>query len=160
MLDELLGVADDCMSNLIFCFISNPHNAASCSIQDGKLPSNEGELRFPESPKHFYQNNQWVDASIPFSEATCNDLAAVVCCLIANKNSSSLCHCRLCVWTLLVPEGMHILLNFSHFDVESDMFCDYDSLSVYSKDDRLVGELLFSDSVKYFHRVLQCCLKL
>ncbi|CAM5149961.1 unnamed protein product [Natator depressus] len=85
-------------------------STASCSIQDGKLPSNEGELRFPESPKHFYQNNQ------------------------------------LCVWTLLVPEGMHILLNFSHFDVESDMFCDYDSLSVYSKDDRLVGRFCGVDS--------------
>ncbi|EMP36818.1 NADH-cytochrome b5 reductase 2 [Chelonia mydas] len=71
---------------------------------------------------------------------------SVVCCLIANKNSSSLCHCRLCVWTLLVPEGMHILLNFSHFDVESDIFCDYDSLSVYSKDDRLVGRFCGVDS--------------
>uniref|UniRef100_A0A8D0G5U0 Ovochymase 2 n=1 Tax=Sphenodon punctatus TaxID=8508 RepID=A0A8D0G5U0_SPHPU len=84
-------------------------NAASCSIQDGKLPDNEGGLRFPESPKHFYQNNQ------------------------------------LCVWTLLVPEGMHILLNFSHFDVEPDTFCDYDSLSVYSKDDRLVGKFCGAD---------------
>ncbi|KAH0620870.1 hypothetical protein JD844_021727 [Phrynosoma platyrhinos] len=35
-------------------------------------------------------------------------------------------------------EGMHILLNFSHFDVEPDPFCDYDSLSVISMDDRLV----------------------
>ncbi|XP_053881770.1 ovochymase-2 isoform X2 [Malaclemys terrapin pileata] len=85
-------------------------SVASCSTQDGKLPSNEGELHFPESPKHFYQNNQ------------------------------------LCVWTLLVPEGMHILLNFSHFDVESDTFCDYDSLSVYSKDDRLVGRFCGVDS--------------
>lgn len=64
------------------------------------------------------------------------------------------------MWTLLVPEGMHILLNFSHFDVEPDTFCDYDSLSVYSKDDRLVGKLLFSDSMKYFQRDLQCYLKL
>ncbi|XP_015268234.1 PREDICTED: ovochymase-2, partial [Gekko japonicus] len=47
---------------------------------------------------------------------------------------------QLCVWTLLVPEGMHILLNFSHFDVEPDIFCDYDSLSVISKDDQLVGK--------------------
>lgn len=54
-----------------------------------------------------------------------------------------MCLSRLCVWTLLVPEGMHILLNFSHFDVESDIFCDYDSLSVFSKDDQLFGEFLF-----------------
>ncbi|XP_075783955.1 ovochymase-2 isoform X2 [Pelodiscus sinensis] len=85
-------------------------STASCSIQDGKVPRKEGELRFPESPKHFYPNNQ------------------------------------LCVWTLLVPEGMHILLNFSHFNVESDTFCDYDSLSVYSKDDRLVGRFCGVDS--------------
>uniref|UniRef100_A0A8C3SMM8 Ovochymase 2 (gene/pseudogene) n=1 Tax=Chelydra serpentina TaxID=8475 RepID=A0A8C3SMM8_CHESE len=94
----------------VLSWIQENVNTASCSIQDGKLPSNEGELRFPESPKHFYQNNQ------------------------------------LCVWTLLVPEGMHILLNFSYFDVESDTFCDYDSLSVYSKDDRLVGRFCGVDS--------------
>lgn len=63
-----------------------------------------------------------------------------------------MCLSRLCVWTLLVPKGMHILLNFSHFDVEPDTFCDYDSLLVYSKDDRLVGELLFTDSMKYFRK--------
>ncbi|XP_054828432.1 ovochymase-2 [Eublepharis macularius] len=79
-------------------------STASCSIQDGRLPDNEGRLHFPESPKHFYLDNQ------------------------------------LCVWTLLVPEGMHILLNFSHFDVEPDTFCDYDSLSVISRDDRLLGK--------------------
>ncbi|XP_019375093.1 PREDICTED: ovochymase-2 isoform X1 [Gavialis gangeticus] len=84
-------------------------STASCSSQDGKLRGNEGSLRFPESPKHFYENNQ------------------------------------LCVWTLLVPKGMHILLNFSHFDVEPDTFCDYDSLLVYSKDDRLVGKFCGDD---------------
>ncbi|NXX79416.1 OVCH2 protein, partial [Urocolius indicus] len=47
---------------------------------------------------------------------------------------------QLCVWTLLVPEGNYILLHFSHFDIEPETFCDYDSLSVYSKDDRLVGK--------------------
>ncbi|XP_028586604.2 ovochymase-2 [Podarcis muralis] len=79
-------------------------STASCSVQDGKLPGNEGQLVFPDHPKHFYQDNQ------------------------------------LCVWTLLVPEGMHILLNFTRFDVESDMYCDYDALSVISKDNRLLGK--------------------
>ncbi|POI35152.1 hypothetical protein CIB84_001097 [Bambusicola thoracicus] len=54
-------------------------------------------------------------------------------------------HSRLCVWTLLVPEGNHILLHFSHFDIEPETFCDYDSLSVYSKDDRLVGKFCGGD---------------
>ncbi|KAF7245339.1 Ovochymase-2 [Varanus komodoensis] len=84
-------------------------STASCSIQDGKLPDNEGQLLFPEHPKRFYQDNQ------------------------------------LCVWTLLVPEGMHILLNFSHFDVEPDVFCDYDSLSVISTDGRLIGKFCGMD---------------
>ncbi|NXY85847.1 OVCH2 protein, partial [Alcedo cyanopectus] len=47
---------------------------------------------------------------------------------------------QVCIWTLFVPEGNYILLHFSHFDIEPEMFCDYDSLSVYSKDDRLVGK--------------------
>ncbi|XP_029142773.1 ovochymase-2-like, partial [Protobothrops mucrosquamatus] len=52
---------------------------------------------------------------------------------------------QLCVWTLSVPEGRHIVLNFSHFDVEPDAFCDYDSLSVISMDDRLIGKLCGMD---------------
>ncbi|NWW89502.1 OVCH2 protein, partial [Rhynochetos jubatus] len=80
-----------------------------CSIQDGKLPEGEGELRFPGSPKQFYQNHE------------------------------------LCIWTLFVPEGNYILLHFSHFDVEPETFCDYDSLSVYSKEDRLVGKFCGGD---------------
>ncbi|NWX42759.1 OVCH2 protein, partial [Steatornis caripensis] len=84
-------------------------NAAFCSVQDGKLPDSEGELRFPGSPKQFYQNDQ------------------------------------LCVWTLFVPEGNYILLRFSHFDIEPETFCDFDSLSVYSKDDRLVGKFCGGD---------------
>ncbi|NXK99513.1 OVCH2 protein, partial [Mesembrinibis cayennensis] len=52
---------------------------------------------------------------------------------------------QLCVWTLLVPEGNYILLRFSHFDIEPETFCDYDSLSVYSKDDRLVGKFCGGD---------------
>ncbi|NWH19457.1 OVCH2 protein, partial [Grus americana] len=52
---------------------------------------------------------------------------------------------QLCIWTLFVPEGNYILLRFSHFDIESETFCDYDSLSVYSKDDRLVGKFCGGD---------------
>ncbi|NXB21861.1 OVCH2 protein, partial [Rhagologus leucostigma] len=52
---------------------------------------------------------------------------------------------QLCIWTLSVPEGNYIWLRFSHFDVEPETFCDYDSLSVYSKDDRLVGKFCGGD---------------
>ncbi|KFV98888.1 Ovochymase-2, partial [Eurypyga helias] len=52
---------------------------------------------------------------------------------------------ELCVWTLFVPEGNYILLRFSHFDIEPETFCAYDSLSVYSKDDRLVGKFCGGD---------------
>ncbi|NXR14442.1 OVCH2 protein, partial [Semnornis frantzii] len=52
---------------------------------------------------------------------------------------------QLCVWTLLVPEGNYIWLNFSRFDIEPETFCDYDSLSVYSKDNRLVGKFCGGD---------------
>ncbi|NXV46390.1 OVCH2 protein, partial [Uria aalge] len=52
---------------------------------------------------------------------------------------------QLCVWTLFVPEGNYILLRFSHFDIEPEMFCDYDSLSVYSTDNRLLGKFCGED---------------
>ncbi|XP_042738002.1 ovochymase-2 isoform X3 [Lagopus leucura] len=52
---------------------------------------------------------------------------------------------QLCVWTLFVSEGNYILLRFSHFDIELETFCDYDSLSVYSKDNRLVGKFCGGD---------------
>ncbi|NWI22754.1 OVCH2 protein, partial [Sula dactylatra] len=93
----------------VLSWIQENMSAAFCSIQDGKLPDNEGELHFPGSPEQFYQNHQ------------------------------------LCVWTLFAPEGNYILLHFSHFDIESETFCDYDSLSVYSKDDRLVGKFCGAD---------------
>ncbi|XP_053528227.1 ovochymase-2 [Artibeus jamaicensis] len=44
---------------------------------------------------------------------------------------------QLCVWTLLVPEEMHVLLSFSHLDAES---CHHNYLSVYSSEDRLTGK--------------------
>ncbi|NXL43963.1 OVCH2 protein, partial [Podilymbus podiceps] len=52
---------------------------------------------------------------------------------------------QLCIWTLFVPEGNYILLHFSHFDIEPETFCDYDSLSVYAKDERLVGKFCGGD---------------
>ncbi|NXN18424.1 OVCH2 protein, partial [Indicator maculatus] len=52
---------------------------------------------------------------------------------------------QLCVWTLFVPEGNYIWLNFSRFDIEPETFCDYDYLSVYSKDNRLVGKFCGRD---------------
>ncbi|KFP43111.1 Ovochymase-2, partial [Chlamydotis macqueenii] len=52
---------------------------------------------------------------------------------------------QLCIWTLFVPEGNYILLRFSHFDIEPETYCAYDSLSVYSKDDRLVGKFCGED---------------
>ncbi|KAK7803559.1 hypothetical protein U0070_023787, partial [Myodes glareolus] len=44
---------------------------------------------------------------------------------------------QLCVWTLLVPEDMHILLNLSHLDAES---CHHNYLAMYSLEDRLIGK--------------------
>ncbi|NWS55688.1 OVCH2 protein, partial [Chunga burmeisteri] len=93
----------------VLSWIQENMSAAFCSIKDGRLPGSEGELRFPGSPKQFYQNHQ------------------------------------LCVWTLFVPEGNYMLLHFSHFDIEPETFCDYDSLSVYSKDNRLVGKFCGED---------------
>ncbi|CAH6792909.1 Ovch2 [Phodopus roborovskii] len=44
---------------------------------------------------------------------------------------------QLCVWTLLVPVDMHILLNLSHLDAES---CYHNYLAMYSLEDRLIGK--------------------
>ncbi|XP_008065720.2 ovochymase-2 [Carlito syrichta] len=44
---------------------------------------------------------------------------------------------QLCVWTLLVPEEMHVLLSFFRLDVES---CHHNYLSIYSLEDRLIGK--------------------
>uniref|UniRef100_H3AL84 Ovochymase 2 n=1 Tax=Latimeria chalumnae TaxID=7897 RepID=H3AL84_LATCH len=45
-----------------------------------------------------------------------------------------------CVWIINVHEGMHILLSFSQFDVEKDVFCDHDYLAVYAGTDKFVGK--------------------
>ncbi|NWU96699.1 OVCH2 protein, partial [Upupa epops] len=52
---------------------------------------------------------------------------------------------QLCIWSLIVPEENYIQLRFSHFDIEPETFCDYDSLSVYSNDNRLVGKFCGRD---------------
>ncbi|XP_004455380.2 ovochymase-2 [Dasypus novemcinctus] len=44
---------------------------------------------------------------------------------------------QLCVWTLRVPEKMHVLLNFSSLDMES---CYHNYMSIYSLEDRLIGK--------------------
>ncbi|XP_045433852.1 ovochymase-2 [Pipistrellus kuhlii] len=44
---------------------------------------------------------------------------------------------QLCIWTLLVPEDMHVLLSFSRLDAES---CDHNYLSMHSLEDRLLGK--------------------
>ncbi|XP_077653386.1 ovochymase-2-like [Urocitellus parryii] len=43
-----------------------------------------------------------------------------------------------CVWTLLAPEGMHVLLSFSRMDAEA---CHHNHLAMYSLEDRLFGKL-------------------
>ncbi|CAH2326045.1 ovochymase-2 isoform X1 [Pelobates cultripes] len=76
----------------------------SCSMKDGILNGNEGELIFPEEPQTHYTNNE------------------------------------LCEWTLKVPTGMMILLNFSRFDLESDVACNLDYLAIYSEEGQLIGK--------------------
>ncbi|XP_036882291.2 ovochymase-2 [Manis javanica] len=44
---------------------------------------------------------------------------------------------QLCVWTLLVPDKMHLLLSLSHLEAES---CHHSFLAMYSSEDRLIGK--------------------
>ncbi|XP_067903050.1 ovochymase-2 isoform X3 [Heterodontus francisci] len=46
---------------------------------------------------------------------------------------------EICLWTISVPEGKHILLEFTQFDVEPGTFCGNDYLSVYAEQDELIG---------------------
>ncbi|XP_044114685.1 ovochymase-2 isoform X2 [Neovison vison] len=84
---------------------------APCSEQGRVLHESEGELHFPESPFLYYESQQ-------------ND----------TLHGSA---CRRCVWTLLAPEKMHVLLGVSHLDAES---CHHSYLSISSTDDRLMGK--------------------
>ncbi|XP_049430393.1 ovochymase-2 isoform X1 [Epinephelus fuscoguttatus] len=44
-----------------------------------------------------------------------------------------------CVWSLRVPPGHSILLEFGHFDLENDTYCRYDRLTVSAGTHRPVG---------------------
>uniref|UniRef100_A0A671VSJ8 Ovochymase 2 n=1 Tax=Sparus aurata TaxID=8175 RepID=A0A671VSJ8_SPAAU len=46
----------------------------------------------------------------------------------------------LCVWSISVPPGYSILLEFDHFHVENDSYCRYDRLTVSAGSHRPVGE--------------------
>ncbi|KAL6107400.1 ovch2 [Pungitius sinensis] len=46
---------------------------------------------------------------------------------------------QLCVWSISVPPGNSVLLEFDHFDLESDPFCRYDRLTVSVGTRRPVG---------------------
>ncbi|XP_062419046.1 ovochymase-2 [Pungitius pungitius] len=46
---------------------------------------------------------------------------------------------QLCVWSISVPPGNSVLLEFDHFDLESDPFCRYDRLMVSVGTRRPVG---------------------
>ncbi|XP_058519419.1 ovochymase-2 isoform X2 [Ochotona princeps] len=59
---------------------------------------------------------------------------------------------QLCVWTLLVPQAMHVLLNFSRLDVES---CEHNYLSIYSLEDRLIDSGCNSLTVLFEEGIIQ-----
>ncbi|XP_030280894.1 ovochymase-2 [Sparus aurata] len=52
---------------------------------------------------------------------------------------------QLCVWSISVPPGYSILLEFDHFHVENDSYCRYDRLTVSAGSHRPVG--IFCGSV-------------
>lgn len=47
---------------------------------------------------------------------------------------------RLCLWRINAPPGYSILLEFDHFDLENDSYCEYDRLTVSGSTHRPVGE--------------------
>nr|XP_020460110.1 ovochymase-2-like isoform X2 [Monopterus albus] len=54
-----------------------------------------------------------------------------------------------CVWSISVPQGYSILLEFEHFDLENDSYCRYDRLTVSVETQRPVG--IFCGSVLHSH---------
>lgn len=44
------------------------------------------------------------------------------------------------MWSISVPPGYSILLEFDHFHVENDSYCRYDRLTVSAGSHRPVGE--------------------
>uniref|UniRef100_UPI00358ECD20 ovochymase-2-like n=1 Tax=Myxine glutinosa TaxID=7769 RepID=UPI00358ECD20 len=62
-----------------------------------------------------------------------------------------------CVWTIEVPVGKSILLEFLHFDLEDHVACDYDSLSIYSGtifNGKLCGSSLPAPEIVHSHRAV------
>ncbi|EPY84023.1 hypothetical protein CB1_000513028 [Camelus ferus] len=57
-----------------------------------------------------------------------------------------------CVWTLLVPEEMHVFLSFSHFDAES---CHHNYLSIHSLEDRLIDSGCSSLTILFEEGLIQ-----
>ncbi|XP_063800559.1 ovochymase-2-like isoform X2 [Pseudophryne corroboree] len=45
-----------------------------------------------------------------------------------------------CRWMIIVPQGKHILLTFTRFNLEWDYSCDLDYLAIYSKEIHLIGK--------------------
>ncbi|KAG5839829.1 hypothetical protein ANANG_G00209200 [Anguilla anguilla] len=46
---------------------------------------------------------------------------------------------EMCLWSINVPPGKSILLQFLEFDVENDTHCSSDQLAVFAGTDRLIG---------------------
>ncbi|XP_078405740.1 ovochymase-2 [Cetorhinus maximus] len=62
---------------------------------------------------------------------------------------------EICLWTIYVPEGKHILLEFIQFDIEPGIFCGNDSLSVYDEQDKLIGSGCGSQEILSKQGVIQ-----
>nr|XP_015193557.1 PREDICTED: ovochymase-2 isoform X1 [Lepisosteus oculatus] len=52
---------------------------------------------------------------------------------------------QLCFWSVQVPAGKYILLEFSKFDVENDTLCSSDQLAVFAGTDKLIGKFCGSE---------------
>uniref|UniRef100_F7ELF3 Ovochymase 2 (gene/pseudogene) n=1 Tax=Ornithorhynchus anatinus TaxID=9258 RepID=F7ELF3_ORNAN len=85
----------------------------------------------------------WIHQSISSGNGTqafCSSPTPLCIALTCSLCSSPLPAPQLCVWTVRVPSGKHILLSFSHMDTEFEEFCRHDSLSVLAPGDRFVGK--------------------
>lgn len=51
-----------------------------------------------------------------------------------------LCSARLCVWTVNVPPGFGVLLEFHHLDLEKETDCRHDRLTVSAGSRMVVGK--------------------
>ncbi|XP_048014131.1 ovochymase-2-like [Megalobrama amblycephala] len=55
-------------------------------------------------------------------------------------------HNEMCLWSIRVAAGEHILLEFLEFDLENDTECQSDHLTVYVDEDRRIGQFCGSQS--------------